>query len=114
MLPRSLRLTRPADFARLRKVGRTFHSKLFILSVAPNDLPNNRYGFITSKALGKAVVRNRTKRLMREALHQLHPQLIPGFDVVIVGKKAAVGQPFGLVIRTVHRLAQDAELVRTG
>lgn len=112
-MKRQLRLRHSGDFARLRKVGRAQHHKLLIVSVAPNNLPHNRYGFITSKALGNAVQRNRARRQLREAVRCLHPHLKPGYDVVVVGKRAIVGQPFHYILRTVYELTQQSGLVNT-
>ncbi len=108
-----LRLRRSADFARLRREGTPHHDKLLLLSVAPNNLPHNRYGFVTSKALGNAVTRNRVRRQLREAIRQHHPHLRPGHDIVVVGKRPIVGQPFDHIARTVYKLAQRAQLVVT-
>jgi ribonuclease P protein component len=106
-----LRLRRPADFARLRREGTAFHDRVLLLSVAPNDLPHNRYGFVTSKALGNAVTRNRARRQLREAIRRHHPSLRPGHDIVLVGKRAIVGQPLDPISRIVYKLAVRANLV---
>lgn len=46
--------------------------------------PANRYGVIAGRKSGKAVQRNRLKRITREALRALHPELRPGFDLVVI------------------------------
>jgi ribonuclease P protein component len=106
------RLTQGADFARVREQGTTYPHRLLSLTVAANHLPDNRYGFITSKRLGNAVTRNRARRLLREAVRQLHPQLNSGFDVVIVARRDIVGQHFLSVSRTVYELVRQAGLLR--
>lgn len=111
-MQRRFRLTRGEDFARAREQGKTYQHRLLTLTVNANDLPTNRYGFITSKRLGNAVTRNRARRLLREAVRQLHPQLNPGFDVVIVARRAVVGQHFLSVSRTLYELVQQAGLLR--
>ncbi len=83
------------------------------LSLAPNGLGHNRYGFITGKSLGKAVIRNRARRLLREAIRQMHPSLHPGYDVVFIARRALVGQPFSDVQRIVHQLFSQAGVVES-
>lgn len=105
------RLRYPKDFARLRHDGKAHHARLMIVSVAPNLLSHNRYGFITSKAVGNAVIRNRVRRQLREAIRYFHPQLKPGYDMVIIAKKGIVGQPFDQVLRTAYELFQQSNLM---
>lgn len=92
-LPRPLRLTHTHDFARVRAHGRTERGRLMLLNTAPNGLQSNRYGIVTSKRLGGAVVRNRVRRLLREAIRAEDAALQRGWDVVVVAHPAAVGQP---------------------
>ncbi len=109
-MQRHLRLRRRADFIRLRRHGRVWRHAFLILSVAPNGLPYNRYGFITSKHLGKAVVRNRTRRLLREAVRGVHAHLQPGHDIVFIARPAIVGQPFQAVREAVTASLKRAKL----
>ena len=105
------RLRRPADFARLRKIGHTRRHPLVVLGVAPNNLAHNRYGVIASRRLGNAVKRNRARRLMREALRHHHPHIAPGHDIVAVARKHIVGQHFDAVDEAIHSLLARAGLL---
>lgn len=96
-MQRSLRLWRGDDFARLRREGRAYRHALLVLSVAPGERAHNRYGFITSRRLGKAVVRNRARRLLREGVRRLHPGLRQGYDMVVIARHPIVGQPYHAV-----------------
>ncbi len=110
-MQRQFRLRRGEDFAGVREHGKTYHHRLMSLSVRANNLAFNRYGFITSKRLGNAVTRNRARRILREAARQLHPQLNPGYDIVIVARREIVGQPFFKVDCTMRELARQAGLL---
>ncbi len=90
-MKRRYRLRSPQDFARLKAEGQVTKHPMMLMSVLPNNLPYNRYGVITGKRLGNAVIRNRTRRVFSEGLHVLHPQLSPGMDVVFVLRPVAVG-----------------------
>jgi len=83
---------------------------MMLVSIAPNLLGHNRYGFVVSKKLGNAVVRNRTRRVLREAIRALHPQLPAGHDIVIVGRTPIVGQPYTDVVRIVSEVFRKAGL----
>lgn len=111
-LPRPLRLARPEAFARVRAQGRTFRSRHFLLSLAPNGLPLNRFGLVTGKKLGGAVVRNRVRRLLREVLRLSQDRLRSGWDVVLVAHPAAVGLSVTEIQRTFDALASQAGLLR--
>src|SRR6185312_15494468 len=76
-MERALRLTYDADFRRVRTQGRSWAHPFAILCALPNNLPHNRYGFSVSKRLGGAVVRNRVKRLLREAVRTTPKEVGP-------------------------------------
>ena len=45
-----------------------------------------RIGITSSKKIGKAVVRNRSRRVIREAYRELSSQVKPGYDIVFVAR----------------------------
>lgn len=106
-----LRLRRPSDFFYVRKHGRRTKHPHLTINFVVNELPHNRYGFVTSKKIGNAVVRNRTKRYLREATYQLHPQLISGYDIVVIARPSIVGQPFSQLLRILHDVYRRASLI---
>ena len=61
-----------------------------------DDQPTARIGFTASKKIGNAVLRNRAKRRMRAAAHELLTHLArPGWDYVLVARpQATVSRPF--------------------
>ena len=56
---------------------------------APNDLETTRVGITVSGRVGKAVVRNRVRRRLREAVRARTPELPRGLDVVIAARPAS-------------------------
>lgn len=111
-MQRRFRLRDRRDFARLRREGQTISRGGLLLSVMPNGLDHNRYGFVTSKVLGKAVIRNRVRRLLREAVRQLHPRLKPGLDIVLVARPSLVGKPFSAVQRILEELCLQVQIIQ--
>ncbi len=112
-LEQRLRLHKTEDFARVRQHGRVYTHSDLLLSLAPNSLDHNRYGFITSKRLGKAVVRNRVRRRLRESIRHLHPHLSTGYDVVLIARPGAALQPFSALHRIIEGLARRSPLLDT-
>ena len=114
MLPREHRLRRGSDFARVRKQGRAWSHPLLVLTAAPNAEQVTRVGFSVSKRVGKSHVRNRVRRLLREAVRAHLSRVSPGFDVVIIAKPALVDQPFAAVEAAVRGQLRQARLLRAG
>jgi ribonuclease P protein component len=85
------RLRTPAEFAAARdRAGRAWPHRLLVLYVAPNDLGYARAGITVSGRVGKAVVRNRVRRRLRELLSARLP-LLDSKDVLLIARPAAAG-----------------------
>jgi ribonuclease P protein component len=86
VLPKRYRLTNSADFQRVHAQGRCWSHHLLVLCKRPNGLQATRFGFSVSRRIGNAVVRNRTKRHLREALRPVCDLMPPGWDIVIIAR----------------------------
>ncbi len=111
-MERRLRLRRTRDFARVRAAGRSWADRLAILTVAPNDLGISRFGFVASKRLGKAVHRNRARRLLREAVRQNLSCIPTGWDCVLIARAPLAEGTFEDTQATVRQLFQRSRLWR--
>jgi ribonuclease P protein component len=83
------RLRRKGDFETIAKEGARKHTKNFLVISRMNDQGYSRLGAVASKRVGKAVERNRVKRLMREFFRRNKDRLPPSTDYIIVGKRGA-------------------------
>ncbi|MBQ1902948.1 MAG: ribonuclease P protein component [Ruminococcus sp.] len=79
-------LKNKSDFDRLHKSGRSVGSRFVVLVYIKNGLDFNRRAFLSSKKVGKAVSRNRARRLMREAYRQIEPTLVKGYDLLFIAR----------------------------
>lgn len=113
MLPSASRLKQQSGFKRVYAKGRSYPSDLVVVYVLPNRSGAIRVGFSVSKKIGNAVVRNRTKRLMREAVRLLLPCIAGGYDVVIVARRRAAGAAFLPIYEAVRALFAKAGIFNT-
>jgi ribonuclease P protein component len=89
VVKRANRLRRNADFQRVRAAKRSWAHPLLVLYAAPNDGAPTRIGISVSKRVGGAVVRNRVRRRVREAVRLRLPDLQAGHDVVFIARPSS-------------------------
>lgn len=74
------------DFRRLYHRGKSIATPLLVVYAAKNRLGYNRLGLTVSTKLGCAVVRNRCKRLLREAYRLHETEIKTGYDFIFVAR----------------------------
>ena len=85
--PKSRRLTKVSEYEHVKRDGFTRRGKLLMLNVVAVDNSGPcRAGFIASRRIGGAVVRNRVRRRLREIVRQHQHELLEGFWIVLVAR----------------------------
>jgi ribonuclease P protein component len=103
--PKRVRLLRSPDFRRVYNKGTRFAGPFFAAFCLHEPAENGpRVGFTVPRALGKAVVRNRIKRRVREAVRCHLNQLSPEWSIVINPRRQALDAPLPELEREVERL----------
>ena len=85
-MKRRFRLTRSADLKRVRYTGKSYAHPLVVLYVTASDRAATRVAVTAGRGIGNAVRRNRAKRLLRAAMHDLLPALNPGVDLLLIAR----------------------------
>ena len=99
-------------FRRLYNKGKTAADSRLAIYVRPNGRPGNRLGFTVSTKLGHAVVRNRTRRRLRE-IYRLHEdEMVCGRDIVVVARVRAADSTYRQLEKSFLRLAEKLELLK--
>lgn len=89
--PRGRRITSRRIFQRVRQEGRTYRGHHLVLGLLhdPENVQTLKVGYITTRRLGNAVVRNRVRRKLRGILQRTADALKPGYFMVLIARKAA-------------------------
>jgi ribonuclease P protein component len=111
-IKRSFRLTRSTDFLRVRQSGKSFAHPLIVLITLPNQLDKPRVGVVAGKAIGKAVQRNRAKRLLRTAIWTHLATILPGWDIVLIARRPMTQANFVQTQAAIAVLLHRAKLVQ--
>lgn len=105
----SIKLNR--DFRLLYKRGKSAVSPVLAMYARKNKLSSNRIGITVSTKVGKAVVRNRVRRRIREAYRINEESFAAGRDIVIVARVRAASSSFRVIEKNLLKLAESLELL---
>ncbi|MDP4120400.1 MAG: ribonuclease P protein component [Bacillota bacterium] len=100
------------DFKRLYYRGKSFVSSDLVVYVMKNRTHNVRVGITTSKKVGKAVLRNRARRVIREAYYALSDEIKEGFDFVFVARTKTTFRKSTEIKKSMEMLLKNAGVLK--
>lgn len=106
---KQLRLKGRKAFNAVFQQSRIWGNDLVVLRALPNRLDCSRYGFVVGKRLGKAVVRNRVRRRLREGVRTLPTS--SGWDIVISARSSAAQADYHTLRDAVASLLARARIL---
>lgn len=110
-MQRKFRLTRSEDFKRVRRSGKSYAHPLVVLIVQTHDQPRVKVGVTAGRTVGTAVYRNRAKRLLREAMRTLIPNIAPGLDLILIARPGLVSASLEETRQALLNLLQRAQIL---
>jgi ribonuclease P protein component len=111
------RLTKRSEYLRVARGGRTPRRGFLLQSMPRGEVEpaEARFGFTVTKKIGNAVVRNRIRRRLKEAVRLAGAvAAAPGTDYVLVGRPAALDQTFADLCADVVDAIRSASRPRDG
>lgn len=111
--PQTHRMKTPEEFERCYARKRSASDGILIVYACENNLPHPRLGCSVSKKVGNAVVRNRYKRLFREAFRLSQHELPPGVDLILIPRPGPEPALEALKASLVKLAAQAARKLNT-
>jgi ribonuclease P protein component len=110
--PKTLRLTHHSEYEYVKREGISHRKKLLMLSVAEIEKTARwRAGFVTSRRLGPAVVRNRVRRRLREIVRRHQRELRKGVWFIVIARPAAATATYRTLEDEWLRLASRASIL---
>ena len=109
-MAKKLALTRRAQFLAVYESGKASADNLIVVKALQNGLDATRIGFSVSKETGKATVRNRTKRLLKENVRVL--EIKEGWDIVFIARRGIVKADYHQLTGSIVKLLRRADLLR--
>jgi ribonuclease P protein component len=96
------------QFSLVYAEGKSWPGKEIVIRTLPNTINSTRFGFVVSRRVGNAVVRNHIKRLLREIVRQVLVK--PGWDIVLIARVPAAAANFENLGKSVRGLFTRAGL----
>ncbi|MCS7337722.1 MAG: ribonuclease P protein component [Verrucomicrobiae bacterium] len=113
-LPARMRLRSGTDFKRIKLEGRRVATGCLVLNwVHPGPAGYTRFAVVAGNKLGSAVVRNRARRLLREAFRLHQHELAAPVDLLLVARPSIVGKKCPEVERDLLAALSKAGLLKT-
>ena len=93
--PKTERLLKRASFLKLSRFGKKIQTRYFIAAILGAETDKTRIGITVSKRVGKAVERNRIKRIVRDYYRKNRDTISGNRDINIIARKYAASLPNG-------------------
>ena len=113
-LPKKIIIRNKFEFNRVYSKGRSYVNHFMIIHIINSDTVRGKVGFAVGKKIGNAVVRNRIKRLMREAYRLNQHEISQNVSMILIARKPLVDVKFHLLNGAFVNICKRAKIWRGG
>ncbi len=102
------RLKKNTDFKNVYKKGKSIADKYIVICFLRNNMNMTRVGYTASKKVGKSVIRNRARRLMKESFRNNNENVKAGYDIVFIARARIKDAEYIEVEKSLKRVVKKA------
>ncbi|SHK00563.1 ribonuclease P protein component [Paramaledivibacter caminithermalis] len=106
------RIKKNEDFKRVYKRGKSIPDKYIVIYFLKRDNSVTRVGFTASKKVGKSVIRNRARRLMKESFRNNNDNIKNGYDIVFIARVSIKDASYKDVEKSIIRAMKKARIYK--
>ncbi|HEY8464751.1 MAG TPA: ribonuclease P protein component [Bacillota bacterium] len=103
-------LKKNSEFQNIFSQGHSINGRYMVVYFLKNQSENNRFGFCVGKKIGTAVIRNRIKRLLREAVRQSVVWEFSGWNLILIARQPITKASLNDLISEFNLLLSKAKL----
>lgn len=104
------KIRKNSEFRVVYKKGKSIANRLLVLYIFRNIKKLNRTGVSVSKKVGKSVIRNKVRRLIKESYRLNNSNLKQGYDLVFIARNSAKNRSFLEIQKSMLELFKKAGL----
>ena len=104
-------LKKDSDFRKVYKHGKSFANRYLVMYILKNKSENSRIGISVSKKVGKAIIRNKVRRRIKESYRlNIDENVKYGYDIVFIARVAIKDAEYKDVEKSMKHLVKKAEM----
>ena len=104
-------LKKDSDFRKVYKHGKSIANRYLVMYILKNKSDSSRVGISISKKVGKAITRNRIRRLIKEVYRlDIDSRVKEGYDIVFIARMPSKDATFKDIEKSINNLAKKADI----
>lgn len=104
-------LKKDSDFRKVYKHGKSFANRYLVMYILKNKSENSRIGISVSKKVGKAIMRNKVRRRIKESYRlNIDENVKNGYDIVFIARVAIKDATYDEIEKSMKHLIRKSEM----